>query len=84
MWNGAIEACATISGATVALLASKIHEGAWTRQQKLWFLVVFSILQGTGLFVAANTSDRFVSYAGYMLYYILYTFTITISRYINA
>jgi len=79
MWNGAVEACATLLGATVALLASRVHKSTRSTIQKLGYLLLFSLMQGGGLFIAASTTNRFVSYAGYLLFYILYTFTITIS-----
>lgn len=80
IWNGAVEACTTLMGAAVALLACRIHKNELNTNRMLWFLVIFSVLQGGGIFVAASTNNRFVSYAGYMFFYVLYIFTITISR----
>lgn len=80
IWNGAVEACTTLLSASVALLASRLHENALNLRRMLWLIVILSLLQGCGIFVAANTTSRFVSYGGYMFFYIFYTFTITISR----
>lgn len=84
IWNGAVEAITTLLSASVALLASRIHENALNLRRMLWLIVTLSLLQACGIFVASNTTSRFVSYAGYMAYYIFYTFTITISRLVES
>lgn len=81
MWNGAVEAVTTLLCAIIALLASRLHSSVINSKLKVLFvLFVLSIFASGGIFIAANTSDRFMSYAGYMMFYMLYTFTITISR----
>lgn len=79
MWNGAVEAFITLSCAAVALLASRVRESVLHSSRILWALVIIAICQGAIIFMFANTENRFISYAVYTLYYLLHTFTITIS-----
>lgn len=79
MWNGAVEAFITLSCATVALLASRVRRSVLHSSGILWGLVIIAVCQGAIIFVFSNTSNRFISYAVYTLYYLLHTFTITIS-----
>lgn len=79
MWNGALEAFTTLLGALVALLASRVHDKALKSTRILWALVLVAMGQAGSLFVAANTDNRFVSYGGYSMYFVLHTFAITIS-----
>lgn len=79
IWNGAVEACVTLLAALIALLASRVHDSLLKSTRILWALVLFSGLQAGSIFIAANTNSRFISYGGYTMYFILHTFTITIS-----
>lgn len=82
MWNGAIEAVSALLSAAIALLASRLHTSFINTKLKVLF-VLFSMswCASGAIFLTANASTRFLSYGGYMIFYIFYTFTITISRY---
>lgn len=83
MWNGAVEAISTLSGAAVTLLASRLHANLINTNLKiLSALCTMSMCASASIFLTANVSSRFVSYAGYLLFYVFYNFTITVSRYI--
>lgn len=84
MWNGAVEAISTLCGATVTLLASRLHANLINTNLKvLSALCTMSMCAGASIFLTANVSSRFVSYAGYLLFYVFYNFTITVSRYFH-
>lgn len=81
MWNGAVEAIATLLSATIALLASRLHTNVLNSKIKiLLVLFIMSIFASGAIVLLANTSSRLISYIGYMMFYLFYTFTITISR----
>lgn len=81
MWNGAIEAISTLSGAAVTLLASRLHANLINTNLKVLFaLCTMSLCASAAIFLTANVSSRFVSYIGYLLFYVFYNFTITVSR----
>lgn len=80
IWNGAVEACITLLGAGVALLAGYLHSEKLSRRQILWSLVVLSICEGCSILLASQTPYRNVSYVGYLLFCVLYSFTITVAR----
>lgn len=81
MWNGAADAIATILSVVVALLASRVHTNSINTQLKVMAaLFAMSLCASGSIILTANVSNRFVSYGGYLLFYIFYTFTITISR----
>lgn len=79
VWNGAVEAINTLLGAAVALLAGYLHSDLLSRAQLLWSLVVLSLCQGSAILVASQTTVRAVSYCGYAVFYVLYSFTITVA-----
>lgn len=82
MWNGAVEAVTTLLCAMIALLASRLHSNVInTKVKVLTSLFIMSIFASVAIFLTGNANHRFVSYAGYMIFYMLYTFTITIARY---
>lgn len=78
-WNGAVEAGTTLLGAAITLLAGRVHENTLKSTRIFWALVLVALLQAGGLFVATNTYNRFISYGGYIFFFILHSFTITIS-----
>lgn len=82
IWNGAVEACITLVGAAVAILAGCIHMEKIGEKKKLFALLVLSILQGLAILLASGTTIIYISYLGYMLFCILYSFTITVARYV--
>lgn len=82
MWNGAVDAVAALVSAGIALLASRLHTNLINTQLKvLASLFIMSMCASCAIFLTANVSDRFLSYGGHLLFYMFYTFTITISRY---
>lgn len=82
MWNGAIEAITTLISAVVALLASRLHASLInTKLKVLLALFTMSLCASGAIFLTANAPHRFVSYAGHVIFYACFTFTITISRY---
>lgn len=82
MWNGAVEAVTTLLSAMIALLASRLHTSFInTKLKVLLALFTMSLCASGAIFLAANASDRFLSYVGHVIFYAFYTFTITISRY---
>lgn len=81
MYNGAVEAATTLLSATIALLASRLHSGVINSKVKvLSMLFMMSMFVSGAILLTGNATHRFVSYAGYMMCYMLYTFTITIAR----
>lgn len=83
MWNGAVDAITTILSVVVALLASRVHTNSVNTKLKVMAaLFTMSLCASGSILLTANVSNRFVSYGGYLLFYIFYTFTITISRYL--
>lgn len=84
MWNGAVDAITTILSILAALLASRVHTNAINTKLKVMAaLFAMSLCASGSIILTANVSNRFVSYGGYLLFYIFYTFTITISRYLH-
>lgn len=82
MWNGAVESLTTLLSAGVALLSSHLHASVINTKIKiLAALFVMSLGASAAIFLTANASNRFVSYAGYLAFYAFYIFTITVSRY---
>lgn len=80
VWNGAVEAVNTLLGAGVAILAGYVYTDRLSRVAVLWMLVVCSVCEGGALVLASQTTLRIVSYIGYLLFYVMYSFTITVAR----
>lgn len=78
IWNGAVEACATLLGAASALLASRMHQKTSQFRTMLWILMSISIVQAGVLCAATNTNTRLVSYPCYICFCVLHAYTITI------
>lgn len=79
IWNGAVEAVNTLLGAAVALLAGHLRSERLTRAQLLWSLVALSLCQGGAILAGSQTTVRWVSYVAYAVFYVLYSFTITVA-----
>lgn len=76
-----MEAIATLLSAGVALLASRLHASYINTQFKIHLaLFTMSLCASGAIFLTANAPNRFLSYGGYMIFYMFYSFTITISR----
>lgn len=77
-WNGAVEATVTLLGAIVSLLAGYIHSGFLRPRSSLFALSVLSVGQGGAILLATLTSNLIISYVGYVVFGMLYAFTITV------
>lgn len=81
IWNGAVDAIATLLCAGIALLASRFHTNVLkTQRKKIILLGMLSLCLSGAIFLMANTNSRYIAYGGYTLFYMVYTFTVTISR----
>lgn len=80
IWNGAVEACITLLAAMVSISAGYIHIEKIGEKWKLFALLLLSIIQGLAIILAATTINIYLSYLGYMVFCILYSFTITVAR----
>lgn len=80
IWNGAVEATNTLLATGAALLAGYVYTDRMSRSTVLWMLVACSLCEGGALVLASQTTVRNVSYVGYLLFYVLYSFTITVAR----
>ncbi|XP_031621423.1 thiamine transporter 2-like [Contarinia nasturtii] len=80
MWNGAIEAISTLISATIALLVGRLRTNYINTKSKVnSVLFVMSLCASCAIFLTANAPNRFLSYGGYILFYMFYNFTITLS-----
>lgn len=79
IWNGAVEAVITLLGAGVALLAGYLHSTKLNQQRSLFALMFLAACEGSAIFLASSTPHRVVSYIGYMIFCVLYSFTITVA-----
>ena len=79
-WNGAVEAILTLCGAIVSLLAGRLHV-KYLKSQKicLLLLTVLAIFEGITILVATYANTLIISYVGYVLFGVLYSFSITIA-----
>lgn len=77
-WNGAVEALVTLLGAVVSLLAGYIHSGFLRPRSSLFALSILSAGQGGALLLATLTGNLIISYVGYIVFGVLYAFTITV------
>lgn len=80
IWNGAVEACITLLAAAVAIVAGYIHIEKMNEKWKLFALLILSIFEGMAIILASTTMNIYISYLGYMIFCILYSFTITVAR----
>jgi solute carrier family 19 (thiamine transporter), member 2/3 len=55
-----------------------------TQRSSLLSLVILSVLEGCAVLLAAQTSLLWISYLGYILFGVLYAFTITVVRYVQV
>ncbi|XP_058823142.1 thiamine transporter 1-like [Topomyia yanbarensis] len=78
VWNAAVEATVTLLAAIVSLLAGYIHSSFLRPRTSLFALSVLALGQGGAMMLASTTSHLIVSYLGYMVFSVLYAFTITV------
>ncbi|KAJ6636071.1 Thiamine transporter 2, partial [Pseudolycoriella hygida] len=79
IWNGAVEAVITLLGAGVALLAGYLHSTKLNQRRSLFTLMFLAACEGSALLLASSTPHRTVSYVGYLIFCVLYSFTITVA-----
>lgn len=77
IYNGAVEALATILGALGALLAGVLKTD-WKHKGEL-MLSLCSIIAGAVLITSSQTEEIFISYAAYIAYCSIYQFMVTIA-----
>lgn len=80
IWNGAVEAVITLLGAGVALLAGYLHSTKLNQHRSLFALMFLAACEGSAILLASRTPIRTVSYIGYLIFCVLYSFTITVAR----
>lgn len=78
IWNGAVEATLTLLGAVVSLLAGYIHSSLLQPRSSLFALSLLSVGQGGAILLATMTDNLITSYVGYIVFGVLYAFTITV------
>lgn len=78
IWNGAVEATLTLLGAVVSLLAGYIHSSLLQPRSSLFALSLLSAGQGGAILLATMTDNLNTSYVGYIVFGVLYAFTITV------
>lgn len=70
----------TLLGAGVALLAGYLHSSKLNQHRSLLALMILASCEGCAILLAASTPHRNVSYIGYLIFCVLYSFTITVAR----
>lgn len=80
LWNGAVEAALTLFGTIVALGAGYLTNERLGQKKRLWTLSILTIISGFAVLLAAMTHLRWVSYLGYLIFGVIYSFLITIAR----
>ncbi|XP_055607050.1 thiamine transporter 1-like [Uranotaenia lowii] len=78
IWNGAVEAILTLLGALASLAAGYIHGGFLKQRSSLFALAILSLGQGGAILFATMTKTLLISYLGYIIFGVLYAFTITV------
>lgn len=79
IWNGAVEAAVTLGGATVALLAGYVHSTVLNQNRIIFVVSVLTLCKGASVILMSLTTLRWISYIGYFIFYVLYSFSITIA-----
>lgn len=80
LWNATVDALFTVSGVFFALLAGKIQISFLKRETPTFVvLIIMSLLQGVIVILTAKSSSLLQCYAMFILYGIVYSFSITIT-----
>lgn len=82
LYNGAAEAAITILGAISAFSAGFLDSRKFDRFE-IWILTVLTSVEGILLLWAAFTQNLWCCYIAYVLFGMIYHFTITIARYLS-
>lgn len=79
LWNGAVEALLTLLSALVALLAGYLHTGFFNSRRSIIVLIALSMFEAVAIYIISNTDVLVISYIGYLVFGVLYAFTITLA-----
>lgn len=79
LWNGAVEAGLTLLSALVALLAGYLHNGFFNSRRSIIVLIALCMFEAIAIYTISNTTILVVSYAAYLVFGVLYAFTITVA-----
>lgn len=79
LWNGAVEAGLTLLSALVALLAGYLHNGFFNSRRSIIVLIALCMFEAIAIYTISNTTILAVSYAAYLVFGVLYAFTITVA-----
>lgn len=80
IWNGAVEATLTLLGTVAALGAGLLTQERLKEKGRIWTLALLTILSGFAILLAGLTHTRLISYLGYLIFGVIYSFLITIAR----
>lgn len=80
IWNGAVEATLTLLGTVAALGAGLLTNERLKDKGRIWALALLTILSGFAILLAGLTHTRLISYLGYLIFGVIYSFLITIAR----
>lgn len=69
----------TLLSALVALLAGYLHNGFFNSRRSIIVLIALSLASSVAIYTISNTSILFVSYGAYLIFGVLYAFTITVA-----
>lgn len=80
IWNGAVEATLTLLGTVAALGAGLLTNERLKEKGRIWTLAILTVLSGFAILLAGLTHSRLISYFGYLIFGVIYSFLITIAR----
>lgn len=80
IWNGAVEATLTLLGTIAALCAGLLTNERLNEKGRIWTLAILTIISGFAILLAGFSQTRFISYVGYLIFGVIYSFLITIAR----
>lgn len=82
LYNGAVEALITLLGAISAFVAGFLNSKSFNRYE-IWILTILMVVEGGLLFWAALTTSLWCCYISYVIFGMIYHFTITVARYVH-
>lgn len=80
IWNGAVEATLTLLGKFAALCAGLLTNQRLKEKGRIWTLAILTIVSGFSILLACLSHTRMISYLGYLIFGVIYSFLITIAR----
>lgn len=69
----------TLCSAMVALLAGYLHTGFFNSRRSIIVLIALSMIEAVAIYGIANTNNLILSYLAYLVFGVLYAFTITLA-----